>query len=320
MTRYVIRRILRGIGLLLGASALTFLLFYVLPAADPARLRAGRDASPQLIAHVTRQLGLDRPIAERFLDYIRAVFLHFDFGYSYYSRQSVLSLIVGRLPATLSLIVGAALLAILVAVPLAMISAIRRGAVLDRVAMSAARALVSTPAFWLGLVMLALFARDVGDLPILPGANAYVPLTVSPVRWFTSLLLPWLVLATTQAAIYSRLLRGNLREVMGEDFIRTARAKGVRERRVVWRHGARPATTSAMTALGLDIGGLLGGAVLVETVFGIPGIGRLDYEAIAHHDLPIVQGTVLLAAMFVIVVSTAIDVLHAYVDPRAPLT
>jgi peptide/nickel transport system permease protein len=170
--------------------------------------------------------------------------------------------------------------------------------------------------FWLGLVVLYLFADDIGKFPILPGANSYVGLTVNPVDWFTSLILPWIVLAATSAAIYSRLLRGSLIEAMGEDYIRTARAKGLKERRVIWRHGVRSAITPVVTILGLDIGALLGGAVITETVFDIPGIGRLNYDAIIHSDFPIVQGTVLLAAVFIVVANIVVDISYAYLDPR----
>jgi peptide/nickel transport system permease protein len=172
------------------------------------------------------------------------------------------------------------------------------------------------PVFWFGLLVLFLFADDIGRFPIFPGANSYVGLTVDPVKWFTSLILPWVVLAGTQAAIYSRLMRGGLLEVMGEDYIRTARAKGLRERRVIWRHGVRSAITPVLTVLAIDIGGLLGGAVVTETVFSIHGIGLLNYDAILHSDFPIVQGTVLLAAMFIIIFNIFVDIAYAYLDPR----
>jgi peptide/nickel transport system permease protein len=172
------------------------------------------------------------------------------------------------------------------------------------------------PVFWLGLVVLFLFASDIGKFPLLPGANSYVGLTTDPAKWFTSLILPWFVLAATSAAIYSRLLRGSLIEAMGEDYIRTARAKGLTERRVIWRHGVRSAITPVITILGLDVGALLGGAVITETVFDIPGIGRLNYDAITHSDFPIVQGTVLLAAVFIVVANIIVDISYAYLDPR----
>ncbi len=316
MTAYIIRRILWGIVLVMLVSALTFLLFNVLPGANPAQLRAGRNASPFIVAHITHELGLDKPVYTQFFDYMKNIILHFNFGYSFYSGASVLGLITNRLPATLSLTVGAALLWLIAGVLIGIISAIKRGSLLDRGAMSIALVFVSMPVFWFGLVMLFLFAQDIGRYHVFLGAATYVGLTVDPGTWFGSLIMPWIVLAGTSAAIYSRLLRGSLIEAMGEDYIRTARAKGLRERRVIWRHGVRSAITPVVTIFGLDVGTLLGGAVITETVFDIPGIGRLNYNAIISSDFPIVQGTVLLAALFIVVANIVVDISYAYLDPR----
>ena len=316
MTAYIIRRVLWGILLLFLVSLLTFILFNVLPAADPAQLRAGRNASPRIIHYIRHELGLDKPIYVQFYNYMKNIILHGNFGYSYYSGQSVISLMKDRLPATLSLTVGAVILWLLMGIPIGIISAVKRRTFVDRASMGTALFFVSMPVYWLGLIVLFLFASDIGKFPILPGANSYVGITTDAGKWFTSLLLPWFVLAATEAAIYSRLLRGSLIETMGEDYIRTARAKGLPERRVVWRHGVRSAITPVVTVLALDIGALLGGAVLTETVFDIPGIGRLNYDAIVHSDFPIVQGTVLLAAMFIIVANIVVDIAYAYLDPR----
>ncbi len=316
MTTYIIRRLLWGIVLLILVSALTFLFFNVFPSADPAILRAGRNSSPQTIAYIRHELGLDQPIYTQFYRYMKGIILHFNFGYSYYSGASVLSLITSRLSATLSLTVGAAILWLVAGVAVGIISAIKRGTLLDRAAMGIALVFVSMPVFWFGVVLLFLFANDIGKYHVFPGAASYVGLTASPVDWFTSLILPWIVLAGTSAAIYSRLLRGSLIEAMGEDYIRTARAKGLPERRVVWRHGVRSAITPVVTIFGLDVGTLLGGAVITETVFDIPGIGRLNFDAIVHSDFPIVQGTVLLAAFFIVVANIIVDISYAYLDPR----
>ncbi len=316
MLTYIIRRLLWGVVLLILVSALTFLFFDIFPSVDPAILRAGRNSDPHTIAYIRHELGLDKPIYTQFFVYMKNLFLHFNLGYSFYSGAPVLGQITDRLPATLSLTAGAAVVWLLAGIPIGIISAISRGTVLDRVSMGIALVFVSMPVFWLGLVLLYLFANDIGQFTILPGANSYVGLTTSPVHWFTSLILPWIVLAATSAAIYSRLLRGSLIEAMGEDYIRTARAKGLRERRVIWRHGVRSAITPVVTILGLDIGALLGGAVITETVFDIPGIGRLNYVSIIHADFPIVQGTVLLAALFIVVANIIVDVAYAYLDPR----
>ncbi|HEY2006459.1 MAG TPA: ABC transporter permease, partial [Solirubrobacteraceae bacterium] len=249
-------------------------------------------------------------------DYMKNVLLHFNLGTSYYTGASVLSLITNRLPATLSLTIGAAIVWLLAGIPIGIISAIKRGTLLDRSAMTVALIFVSMPVFWFGLVALFLFAKDIGRFPVFLGAATYTGLTADPGRWFGSLIMPWVVLAGTSAAIYSRLLRGSLIEAMGEDYIRTARAKGLTERRVIWRHGVRSAITPVVTIFGLDVGILLGGAVITETVFDIPGIGRLNYDAIVHSDFPIVQGTVLLAALFIVVANIIVDISYAYLDPR----
>ncbi|MEA2266712.1 MAG: peptide/nickel transport system permease protein, partial [Solirubrobacteraceae bacterium] len=280
MGRYIIRRLLWAVVLLVLVIALTFAIFYLLPSADPAQLRAGRNATAANIAAIRHNLGLDKPVYVQFWDYLKNLVLHFDLGYSYQSDASVKSLIFDRLPATLSLTAGAIVIWMLVGIPVGIISAVKRRTFLDRAAMGVALLGVSVPVFWLGLVMLYLFATDIGKFPLLPGANTYVAISSDPGRWFTSLIMPWFVLAASSAAIYARLLRGSLIETMQEDYIRTARAKGLLERTVVLRHGVRSALTPLVTVLGLDIGVLLGGAVLTETVFNVPGIGRLNYDAI----------------------------------------
>ena len=318
MIQYIVRRLLWGVVLLIAVTAITFVLFYLFPNVDPAVLRAGRNTSPKIIHEIAHNLGTDQPIYTQFWRYLKNLVLHFDLGYSYYSGASVKSLIADRLPATVSLTVGAVVIWLLVGIPVGIISAIKRRTWLDRSAMGTALVFVSAPVYWLGLLVLFLFASDIGRFPVsfLHGAGSYVGLTVNPLHWFESLLMPWFVLAATSAAIYARLLRGSLIDVMGEDYIRTARAKGLRERSVVMKHGVRSAITPLVTVLGLDIAILLGGAVLTETVFDIPGIGRLNYDAITHGDFPIIQGTIVLAAVFIIVANIVVDIAYAYLDPR----
>jgi peptide/nickel transport system permease protein len=315
MTAYVIRRVLWGLLMLVIVCGLTFVLFRVLPTGNPAVLRAGRDPQPKLIKEIEAVLGLNKPLYTQFWDYLKGIFLHFNFGFSYYSQESVLALIKERLPATISLTLGAAVLWVIAGVGVGIISAIKRHTFLDRFSMGTALVAVSAPSFWLGLLALFFFASDIGKFRILPGAGSYVGLTYDPWKWFTSMIMPWLVLAASSAAIFARLMRGNLLEVMDEDYIRTARAKGLPERKVL-RQGVRSSINPIVTLLGLEVGILLGGAVLVETVFNIPGVGRLAYTSIINADFSVIQGTVLLAAMFIIVANIVVDVLYAYLDPR----
>jgi peptide/nickel transport system permease protein len=316
MTRYIIRRILWGILLLILVTALMFVLFRILPTGDPARLRAGRNASPKVIAEIRRNLGLDKSLPAQFWIYMKEVLFHFNLGYSYYSNAPVRGLIAERLGATVSLTVGASIIWLATGLPIGIISALRRRSLLDRASMGSALVFVSAPEYWLGLIALYLFAADIGKVKIFPGSGSYVALTSDPWKWFTSLLLPWLVLAAGSAAIYARLMRGSLSEVMEEDYIRTARAKGLSERRVVLRHGVRAAINPILTILALDVATLLGSAILVEVVFNIHGIGQLSYTAITHSDFQIVQGTVLLGALFIVVANIFVDIAYAYLDPR----
>jgi peptide/nickel transport system permease protein len=291
-------------------------VFFLLPAADPAVLRAGRSATPQTIAAIHHNLGLDQPVYEQYLRYLKGLVLHFDLGFSYTSNTPVRQQIISHLPATLSLTAGAAVVWMVFGVLVGMVSALRPRTVGDRLLMGGALVLLAAPTYWLALVALFLFAQDIGRFPLIPGAGSYVGLTADPGGWAASLAMPWLVLGAAFVALYARLLRGSLREVMASDYIRTARAKGLSERRVVLRHGMRAAITPLVTMLGLDVGVLLGGTVLVERVFGIPGIGRLGYQAVLHGDLPVIQGTVVFAAIFVIVANIVVDVGYAVLDPR----
>ena len=304
--------------LLILVSAVTFIVFNVFPSTDPAALRAGRQPTPEVIERIRQDLGLDRPKIVQFGDYIWNVFAHQDFGRSYVTNVDVRDQILDNLPATISLTIGGVLVWLTFGLSVGIIAAVRHRSVFDRLAIGLSLVAISAPVYWLGLVALYLFAPDFGvfGLSFLGGQGSYVPFSEDPVKWFQALVLPWLVLATAFAAIYARLLRGSLLDVMSEDYIRTARAKGLSERRVVLRHGVRSAITPVVTVLGLDIGILLGGAILTESVFNIPGIGRLAYDAILRGDLPIVQGTVLFGAFFIVIMNLIVDVLYAYLDPR----
>jgi peptide/nickel transport system permease protein len=319
MIPFIIRRLLWMVVLLLVISFLTYIIFYTLPAADPAALRAGRQPSPELLKSIRETLGLDKPWYIQYLKYLQRLVFHFDFGYSYQNNISVKSQIVDRLPVSATLAFGAAVVWLLIGIPVGIISAIRRGTWMDRMAMGGALVAISAPVYWLGLVSLYLFSKDLGKFPIFEGQGAY-PSTgnifTNPGGVIPALIMPWFVLAASFAAVYARFLRGNLLEVMSEDYIRTARSKGLRERRVVFKHGVRSAITPIVTILGLDLGILLTQAILTETVFNIPGIGRLAFDAIQKSDLPTVQGTVLVGAFAIIFLNLLVDIVYAFLDPR----
>jgi peptide/nickel transport system permease protein len=320
MAAYIARRLIWVVFLLFMITLITFVIFSVLPSGDPAVLRAGRQPSPQLIESIRHQFGLDKPKPVQFINYIGDIlpFLGhngFYFGFSYQNQTQVLPEILNRLPNTIFLTVGAVLLWLSIGIPIGMISAVKTGSWLDRLLMSVALIFISAPVYFLGLVVLYLFADDIGKFPLLPGNSAYSQAT-SFWQKGEALIMPWCVLAASFAAVYARFLRGNLIDTLQEDYIRTARAKGLSERRVLFRHGVRAAITPIVTLLGLDIGILLGGAILTETVFNIQGIGRYAYDAITNSDLPVIQGTVLFGAFFIVIMSLIVDILYAFIDPR----
>jgi peptide/nickel transport system permease protein len=315
MGPFIIRRIFYSIVVVLFVVAITFLIFYILPSADPAALRAGRSPTPETLAAIREQLGLDKPVPEQFWIYLKNLILHFDLGNSFVNNTDVKALVLDRLPNTLFLIAGAAILWFVSGVFIGTISAVKSGTILDRTAMTSALVAISAPVYWLGLVVLYLFASDIGRFPLLPGAGAYQDAHGFFAK-IPTLILPWIVLAAAFSAIYARLTRSNLIEVMSEDYVRTARAKGLKERRVIVRHGLRAAITPVITVLGLDLGILVGGAILTESVFGIPGVGRLSFDAIQRGDLATIQGTTLFLALAVVFMNLVVDILYAFLDPR----
>ena len=316
MGAYIVRRTLWAILLLLVVSFLTFVIFNVFPSADPAALRAGRNATPALVHQIRINLGLNKPFYMQFWIYLKGLVEHFNLGYSYYNSESVKSEIFSRMPATISVTVGGFIVWMLIGLPVGIVSAIRPRSILDRVMMGTSLVAISAPVYFLGLVSLFLFAKGTGQLQWFGAAGSYVPITQNVGVWFNSLILPWFTLAAAFAAFYARMTRGNLIETMHEDYIRTARAKGLRESVVITKHGLRAALTPIVTMAGMDIGLLLGGAILTEIVFNIPGIGRYAYDAIVNSDLPAIQGTVLFGAFFIVFANLVVDILYAFLDPR----
>jgi peptide/nickel transport system permease protein len=296
-----------------------FVLFFVAPH-DPARTIAGRQATAQTIALVRHRLGLDQPILEQYWHFLVGL-LHGDLGYSYYNSEPVRSLIFARLPVTLSLTVGGAILWLILGVGIGVMAARRPRSLFDRTATVFVLGGLSMPTFLVGLLLLyVLFFRlHLAGVNAFPGGG-YVPFTQSPAQWAQHLVLPWLTLALVSAATYSRLTRGSLLEVLGEDYVRTARSKGLSERRVVYRHALRSALTPVVTQLGIDVGALLGGAIITEDVFGLPGLGQEAVQSVTTEDLPVIVGIVLLASFFVVVANIVVDLLYAVLDPRVRIS
>jgi peptide/nickel transport system permease protein len=319
LARFLARRIALGLGVLWLVATIVFFMYFVAPS-DVARLIAGRQATPETIAAVRRNLGLDRPVLAQYGSYLGRL-VHGNLGYSFTNSESVTYLIGQALPVTVSLAIGAAILWLVLGVGSGVFAARRRGSFADRSVTGLALFFYSIPVFLLGeLLLLVFFYRlHLLGIDLFPGGG-YVPLTTSPVEWARHLLLPWLTLALVSAAAYSRLTRASMLDVLGQEYIRTAVAKGLPQGRVLRHHALRAALTPIATQFGLDLGLLLGGVVVTETVFGLPGLGQLLVLSIDHQDLPTTIGLVLLATTFVVVANIVVDILYALIDPRVRLT
>jgi peptide/nickel transport system permease protein len=314
MLRFLIRRILFGILVLWIVATGVFLLFFV-AAPDPAARFAGKSATPETLALVRHRLGLDKPLWQQYWDFIGRL-LHGDLGFSFATQTPVNDLIRQALPASLSLILGAAVLWMLAGLVTGVVSATRARTTLDRVITAGVLVGISMPAFVVGLTLIYIFGVRLRIFP----QSGYVPLVTNPVMWFEHLVLPWITLAFLQTAIYTRLTRGSLLDVLGEDYVRTARAKGVSERRVIYRHALRSALTPVLTQFGVDIGVLIGGTLVTESVFGLQGIGQLTVRSLTYGDLPVIMAVVLIAAAFVVVANLLVDVGYSFLDPRVRLS
>jgi peptide/nickel transport system permease protein len=319
----MIRRTLFLILVLVVVSLFTFVVFVKLPSGDPIARAVGRHPSPELVAEVRENFGLDRPLYIQYWRFAQGMipwpglFLNEDVYFSYRTRASVKEAMLNRLPVTLALTIGAAILWLLIGIPIGIVSAIRRGSLIDRSAMIFALIGVSMPVFWLGLVLLYVFHFWLGWLPTAGLPKDQTILQSVAEGYFV---LPWFTLAITSAAFYSRMTRGNLLETMGEDYIRTARAKGLSERKVIYRHGLRAALTPIVTMFGLDVAFLLGGAVITESLFQLPGLGQYAIVSLYGTDFPAVMGVTMLSTFFIVVANFAVDILYAFLDPRVRYT
>ncbi len=317
MLYYIIRRLGWTIIVILCVLLLTFAVFYLMPAGDPALRFAGKSPTEESLALVRERLGLDQPWYEQFGKFV-GTFVKGDeygwpgLGYSYVTNQSVLDLVTTRLPRTLLLIAGAAVIWLFVGVTIGVISAVKRRSAIDRAAMGFVLFGISAPVFWLGLMALYIFWKKLG----VTGGTGYVPITQDPAGFVSHMILPWVVLALLYAATYARMTRNNLLETLGEDYIRTARAKGLPERTVIVRHALRASLTPIVTMFGLDIALLVGGAIITESVFNIQGLGWLAIDATLNQDLPTVLGVVMIGAIAVAFMNLFVDVAYAFLDPR----
>jgi peptide/nickel transport system permease protein len=330
---FIVRRLLGAVLMLLVVSMVTFAVFFLVPRIagqttdQLATQYVGRNPSVAQIHATEVKLGLDQPIYVQYGRFLKGIVAGTDydagpdkthcpapcFGYSFKNQQPVWPQMLGALPVTGSLALGAAVLWLVTGVGIGVLSALKRGSIFDRSAMTVALAGVSLPIFFTALLSLAIF-RD--SVPLFPDAGNFIPFSQSPGRWAEALVLPWVTLAFLYAALYARLTRAGMLETMNEDFIRTARAKGLSERRVVVKHGLRATLTPIVTIFGLDLGLLVGGAILTETAFSLPGLGRFAVNAITNQDLPEILGVTLLAGFFVVLANLIVDVLYAVVDPR----
>ena len=315
MGRFLVRRTLSGLLVLWLISMAVFALFFIVPS-NVARTIAGRQATPETIAAVNHRLGLDQPVWKQYLTFVNKA-LHGDLGYDFYHQVPVAHIIKEALPITLSLVIGASIIWLALGIFNGVISAVHPRSFLDRALTAVALFFFSIPSFLLGLVLLYFlyYRLTVAGYAWFP-AGGYAPLSDGVGPWVNHMILPWFSLALISAAVYTRLTRGSMLDILSEDYIKTARAKGLSERRVIYRHGLRSALTPVVTQFGIDLGALVGGAIITETVFSLPGLGMTSFDAITQQDLPVIIGIVLFASAAVIVANILVDVAYALLDPR----
>jgi len=330
---YLIRRVVTSVALLFVVSAVTFGIFFIIPKAtgtDPAALYTGKTADEAALEGIRAKLGLGDPVIVQYWHFIKGIFAGRDFasgpdithctapcfGYSFRTDQEVWPLLMDRLPVTASLAIGAAVIWLLFGTGSGVVSALRRGSFMDRSLMLVALAGVSLPIYFTGLLAQLIFVHKLHWFEHI----TYTPLTQNPYLWAMNLMLAWITLALLYAATYARLTRATMLETVSEDYIRTARAKGLRERTVIGKHAMRSVLTPIVTVFGLDLGALLGGAILTESVFSLPGLGKLAIQAIGQQDLPIIMGVTLFGSTFIVLANLIVDLFYAVIDPRVRLS
>ncbi|NRQ34175.1 ABC transporter permease [Nonomuraea sp. NN258] len=326
MLRFLTRRAVGAAVILLIISAVTFFLFYAIPA-DPARLFCGKVCPPALLEQARHNLGMDQPLMVQFVQWVAGIFVGREYeglgycaapclGYSFVNRAPVFETIIDRLPVTVSLTIGAAIVFLLFGVAMGVIAALRQGKPLDKIASVASLIGASAQIYFVGTLMMYFFVYQARVF----SQPKYYPITEEPLKWFSGLLLPWLVLAMIFTANYTRMTRSTMVENLAEDYVRTARAKGMSGASVTMRFALRGTLTPIITIFGVDLGTLIGGAIITETTFGLQGIGRLSINAVFDSDLPTLMAVVLVAAGAIVIMSVVVDALYAVIDPRVRLS
>jgi peptide/nickel transport system permease protein len=323
MFQYLIRRLLWAGVLFLAVTMVTYVIFFLVPA-SPARLAAGQSATPDRVREVEKFLGLDEPVYIQYGHFLKRLVVEGSLGQSFITRRSVNEEIFRAAPITASLVFGGMIMVLLVAIPLGIFSALRPRSLLDRAAMTYVLIGISLPSFWIGLVLSYFIGYKWGLTPI-AGYCEVVSIPEAAVcgglgDWAYRMVLPWATLSIVVAGTYVRFVRAEVMETMNQDYVRTARAKGAPERQVMRSHILRNAMLPVVTMIGMDIGILLGGSILIETVFGLPGLGGTAFESVGRYDLPTLQGVVIFGAIAIIVFTLMVDLLYAWIDPRIRLT
>jgi peptide/nickel transport system permease protein len=320
VVRYLIRRILWAAVLFLCVTVVTYVIFFIIPA-NPAQLAAGKAATSEKIQEVERFLGLDQPVYVQYYRFMKRLILEQSLGTSFATRQDVNEIVLAAAPVTASLVFGGVFFWMMLAVPIGILSALRPRSLLDRGSMTFVLIGISAHPVWIGLILAYFFGYRWSLFPITGYCDLVNPSTEcgGPVQWAYHMVLPWSTFALLFAATYTRMIRANVMETLNEDYVRTARAKGAPESRVMRSHVLRNAMLAVVTMLGMDIGIALGGAIFTETVFGLPGLGKVAIESIFNFDLPITQGIVVFGTMAIIVFNLIVDLLYAWIDPRIRL-
>lgn len=319
MAYAIIQRLAQMVFVLFGISALVFLIFFATPGSDPAARVAGRNASQETIASIRVEFGFDRPLPIQYVTMMKRLFVTQDLASFVNRGMRVVPEVAAAAPVTLSLVSGAAFLWVVGSILVGVTAALTRDTLVDRGLMVLALIGVSMPVYWLGEVMNLISQSRFHDTWMFSWVPAlgYKPLFSDPVGWFKTLIIPWMTLAFLYIGLYGRVLRANLVEAYQEDFIRTARAKGLSPARVMFRHALRTSLIAFVTMFGLDFGALVGGsALLTEVVFGLNGVGRLTYQALLNLDLPMILGTVMYASFFVVLANAIVDIVYVMIDPR----